>query len=188
MPLIPHALSGIILSHFDRIIINQISGTIETGLYSFAYNIGMIMNIIVLAMNKSWVPIFYNNLRKEEYNKIYNLAYNYSKYIFFAAIVLTAFSQEVVIIMADKSYYSSLSLIPIIILGYVFVFLYTLYANYSFYRKKTLLISIATLLAGGVNIGLNYLLIPRFGYIAAAFTTLISVSYTHLTLPTNREV
>jgi O-antigen/teichoic acid export membrane protein len=48
------------------------------------------------------------------------------------------------------------------------------YGNYSFYRKKTGLISIATLSAGGINIGLNYWLIPIFGYIAAAYTTLVS--------------
>ncbi|GAH32940.1 unnamed protein product, partial [marine sediment metagenome] len=57
---------------------------------------------------------------------------------------------------------------------YVGVFLYTLYGNYSFYRKKTGLISLTTLFAGGINIGLNYWLIPIYGYVAAAYTTLVS--------------
>jgi len=64
--------------------------------------------------------------------------------------------------------------VPIIVIGYVGVFLYTLYGNYSFYRKKTGLISLATLFAGGINIGLNYWLIPIYGYVAAAYTTLVS--------------
>jgi O-antigen/teichoic acid export membrane protein len=174
IPLIPHALSGFILSYFDRIAINQITGSLDTGLYSFAYNVGMIMNVVVMAMNKAWVPIFYDNLKENNFKKINDLATNYSRYIFMAAISLILFSREIVMILADERYYSALNLVPIIILSFVFVFLYTLFANYSFYRKKTALISTATLLAGFINIGLNYWLIPKFGYIAAAYTTLFS--------------
>ena len=174
IPLIPHALSGFILAYFDRIAINQLTSATYTGLYSFAYNIGMIMNVVVMAMNKSWVPIFYDHLKNNNYVKINNLANNYSNYIYLAAISLILFAREIVIIMADKSYYKALEIVPIIILSYVFVFLYTLYGNYAFYKKRTGLISVATLIAGLINIGLNYWLIPIYGYIAAAFTTFLS--------------
>jgi O-antigen/teichoic acid export membrane protein len=174
VPLIPHALSNFILSYFDRIAINQLTGSLNTGLYSFAYNVGMIMAVVVMAMNKAWVPMFYDNLKENNYKKINSMAVDYSKYIFFTAMTLILFSKEIVIILADESYYAALDLVPIIILSYVFVFFYTLFANYSFYKKKTVLISIATLIAGALNIALNYLLIPKFGYIAAAYTTLFS--------------
>lgn len=174
VPLIPHALSGFILAYFDRIVINQISGSLYTGLYSFAYNVGLIMNVVVMAMNKAWVPIFYENMKENNFAKINALANNYSKYIYGTAISLILFSREIVMILADKSYYTALELVPVIILGYVFVFLYTLYGNYSFYRKKTGLISLMTITAGLINIGLNYWLIPKYGYVAAAYTTLVS--------------
>ncbi|HAJ34026.1 MAG TPA: hypothetical protein DCK79_11885 [Candidatus Atribacteria bacterium] len=174
VPLIPHALSGFILTFFDRIIINQLTGSLNTGLYSFAYNVGMVMNIVVMAMTKAWVPIFYENLANKNFKKIDNLAYNYSKYIYFTAIGLILFSKEIVSLMASEKYHTALPIVPIIVIGYVGVFLYTLYGNYSFYRKKTGLISLATLFAGGINIGLNYWLIPIYGYVAAAYTTLVS--------------
>ncbi len=174
IPLIPHALSGFILSYFDRIAINQLTGSLNTGLYSFAYNIGMIMNVVVIAMGKSWAPIFYDNLKKDNYKIINSMAENNARYIFFTAISLVLFSKELVMILADKKYYSALNLVPIIILSYVFVFFYTLYGGYAFYRKRTGLVSAATLLAGLINVGLNYWLIPKFGYMAAAYTTLVS--------------
>jgi len=174
VPLIPHAFSGFILAFFDRIIINQLTGSLNTGLYSFAYNIGVIMHIVVLAMNKSWIPIFYENLSNKDFKKISNLAYSYSKYIYFIAIGLILFSKEVVSLMAAEKYHAALPIVPIIVIGYVGVFLYTLYSSYSFYRKKTGLISLATFLAGGINISLNYWLIPIFGYFVAAYTTLVS--------------
>jgi len=180
IPLIPHALSGFILTFFDRIIINQLSGASDTGLYSFAYNVGMIMNMAVMALNKSWVPLFYENLTKNSFEKINNLAYNYSKYIYLIAIVLILFAKEIVSIIADKKYHAALPIVPVIVVGYLGVFLYTLYGNYSFYRKKTVLISIATLSAGAINIGLNYWLIPIYGYVAAAYTTLVSYFFLFL--------
>ncbi|MGP3778033.1 lipopolysaccharide biosynthesis protein [Halanaerobium saccharolyticum] len=174
IPLIPHALSGFILSHFDRIIINQLTGSLNTGLYSFAYNVGMIMNVVVMASIKAWQPIFYEEFAENNLNKINRMAYNYSKYIYLAAIGLILFSEELVMILADESYYSALNLVPIIVLGYVSVFLYTLFFQYASYRKRTGLISLNTFIAGFVNIGLNYWLIPIFGYVAAAYTTFVS--------------
>jgi len=177
LPLIPHALSGILLSYFDRLAINQLVGPMNTGLYSFAYNVGMIMNVIVMAMNKAWVPIFYDKFKKNDYSSIDNIVKKYSKYIYISSIFLIFFSREIVMIIADKNYYDSLSIVPIIILSYVLVFFYTLFSNYSFYRKKTFLISIATLGAGLINIVLNYYFIPKYGYEAAAYTTLVSYSF-----------
>jgi len=173
IPLIPHALSGFVLTSFDTIIINQLTGASNAGLYSFAYNIGRIMNFTVIAMNKAWVPLFYEKFKKRNYSEIKTLAYNYSNYIYMFAILLILFSKEIVMIMADKSYYSSLNLVPIIIISYVFGFLYTLYANYSFYFKKTKLISLITIIVGTINVVLNYIYIPKFGYKVASVTTLI---------------
>lgn len=174
VPLIPHALSGFVLAQFDRVIINQISGSYETGLYSFAYNIGMLMNVFIMSMNQAWNPIFYKHLKNSAYNEIQALSEKYVKVTFLIAFLLILFSKEIVIIMADEKYFKSLEILPIIIIGYLGVFLYTLFSGYAFYRKKTGLISLFTFIAGFTNIGLNYLFIPKYGYIAAAWTTLFS--------------
>ena len=174
VPLIPHTISGFVLSYFDRIVIQQLSNSTDSGLYSFAYNVGMLMNILVMASSKSWNPIFLEEMKKSNLKKINNIAFAYSNYIYFAAIGLILFSKELVMILADQKYYVSLGIIPIIVVSYVFVFLYTLYFQYAFHRRKTSLISINTFLAGAFNIALNYWLIPIYGYVAAAYNTLFS--------------
>jgi len=174
LPLIPHTLSGLILLQADRIIINQVAGSYETGLYSFAFNVGMIMSIFVTSFNNAWIPIFYKDLKESAYDKIQSTANKYIKIIFIVALVLILFSKEIVIIMANEKYYDALEIVPIIILGFTFVYLYTLCANYAFYRKKTGLISLFTLIAAVINVFLNYIFIPKYGYIAAAWTTLFS--------------
>ncbi len=84
------------------------------------------MGIVVMAMTKVWIPIFCEKLANKDFKKIDNLAYNYSKYIFFTAIGLILFSKEIVSLMAGEKYHSALPIVPIIVIGYVGVFLYTI--------------------------------------------------------------
>jgi len=174
LPLVPHALSGVLLSYFDRIIINQLNGPKDAGLYSFAYNIGMVMYIVVMSFNKSWNPYFYKNMNEKKFTLIQVEALKYIKYIYFIAVLLVFFSAEIVKVMANPKYYDSISIIPIIVCSYVLVYLYALYVNFAFYKKKTYLISINTLAAAIINIVLNYIFIPKFGYRIAAYTTFVS--------------
>ena len=169
-----HQLSHYLLTSFDQIIINQLLGSKETGLYFVAYRIGLIQNIVNLAIIKAWTPIFYEKLNNNLQQDITKLSHKYSVVIFSFAALMIIFSREIITLISDANFHSAAPIIPIIVLSYLLVYIYTIYVNYSFYHKKTYLISIATLLSGFINIGLNYLLIPKFGYFAAAYTTLIS--------------
>jgi len=177
IPIVFHLLSQYVLNSFDQVIINQLVGTKETGLYSFAYKVGMLQNIISMGMLRAWSPMFYEKLNNKQYNDINNLAKKYAKIVYIVALTLILFSQELVMILADKKYYASLNIVPVVVISYVFFFLYTMYVSYSFYYKKTYLIAVFTIIAGTIDIGLNYLLIPKYGYQAAAWTTLISYAF-----------
>jgi O-antigen/teichoic acid export membrane protein len=173
-PIVIHLLSQNILNTFDQLIINQISGNYEAGLYSVAYKIGMVQNVISMAILKSWTPIFYKKMNNEKYIDINYLARKYAVIILVVATLLILFSKEAITTLVDPKYYQALPIIPIIIVSYYFFFLYTIYVGYAFYFKETKNIALITIVAGAINIILNYLLIPKYGYIFAAWTTLIS--------------
>ena len=80
---------------------------------------------------------------------------------------------ELLLIMGGNEYLETKYVIPPVMIGYVFQFVYSLYVNIEFYHKKQKNIAFGTIIACVINIILNYILIPRFGYIAAAYTTLI---------------
>lgn len=174
LPIILHLLSQNILNSFDQIIINQLVGQHETGIYSVAYKIGMVQSLISMGILKAWTPMFYDKLNKDKYDDINALAKKYAYIVMLVAVFLIFFAKEIIVILADKSYHEAISIIPIIVISYFFFFLYTMYVNYAFYEKKTKNIAAITIVAGGLNILLNYLFIPKFGYIAASGTTLIS--------------
>jgi O-antigen/teichoic acid export membrane protein len=174
LPLIPHSISGLILAQFDRILINKYIGFGATGIYSFAYNMGMIVSVAWASTNKAWVPWFFEQMEKKNITEIKQKMKYYI--ILFSVIVsiLIFVSPELVMLMSSKNFWEGLKLVPIIMVAYFFVFLYSLPVNYEFYLKKTYLISIGTFLSGFINIILNLILIPKYGYIAGAYTTLVS--------------
>lgn len=174
IPIVFHLLSQYILNNFDQVIINQLVGKKETGLYSFAYNVGFLQNLISIGILRAWTPIFYEKLNDKKFLDIEKLAKNYSKIVYILALGLILFSEELVMLLADQKYWPSIRIVPLIVLGYVFFFLYTMYVNYAFYKKKTYLIAVITIIAGTINVGLNYWLIPIYGYTVAAWTTLLS--------------
>ncbi len=174
LPLIPHSISRYILGYFDRIILLQLTTKEVTGLYSFAYDVGTAMNLVVLASAKAWRPIFFDEYRVGNFDKINRLSRDYADYIYLTAVAIMLFASDAVRLVVDRSYFAALPLVPIVVLGYVFVFLYTLFFQYAAYRHRTGLISLNTFIAGFANIGLNYWLIPIYGYQAAAYTTLAS--------------
>ena len=173
LPLILHLLAGNVLAQFDRIAIATVSGFEDVALYGMGYNIATLLSIVLSSFNGAWIPWFYEKMEENKYDEIRKVSNYYIKAFMFIAILLLAVAPEVMVIMAPKNYYKSIYVIPPVILGIFFQFVYTLYANIEFYYKKTIYVPIGTVLSALINIILNMLLIPRYGYLVAAYTTLI---------------
>ncbi|MBX4265967.1 lipopolysaccharide biosynthesis protein [Clostridium estertheticum] len=174
IPAIVHLLSGVILQSVDTLMINSMLGESAAGIYSFAYKIGMIMYIVWLACNKAWVPWFYENMKEKNYEDI-RLKIKYYIMIFSVmGFVLIFISPEIGKIMGTKDFYQGLDYVPLIMVGYYFQFLYSIPVNLEFYTKNTKLLSLGTLIAALTNVVLNYIMIPRYGAVAATWTTIIA--------------
>lgn len=173
IPLIPHHLATNILAQFDRIMLTNICGFIQVGLYSMAYNVASLLSMVWVSFNGAWVPWFNEKMSKENYLEIKEATVYYIYCFFIVNILLVSFAPEIIKILAPNEYYQSIYVIPPILLGLFFQFNYSLYVNIQFYYKNNNFIPIGTILSAIINIGLNIVFIPKYGYIAAAYTTLI---------------
>lgn len=174
LPLIPHTLSGNLLSSFDRVAIRKLCNAESLAYYSLAYNVAMIVSLVRAAVDKAWTPWLYENLHEKKYSQIKKVSCVYI--IIFETLIcgLMLLGPEFVLIFGGKLYTEAKYVIPPIMVGLIFQFLYTFYVGIELFSKKTPIISIGTLSAVGINIITNIMFIPRFGYIAAAYTTLFS--------------
>ncbi|HAK44252.1 MAG TPA: hypothetical protein DCM59_18125 [Clostridium sp.] len=173
-PLVIHNLSKIINDQFDRVIINKYLGQSATGIYSFSYSIGAIITVISISLGQAWEPWFFQKFNKNDIQIIKKRAEIYRDVFTLIYICVLMVSTELVKIIANENYWGGISVIPWVFLGLYFQFLYSFEVNVEFALKKTKLISLGTIFAVLINIVLNLLFIPTYGYIAAAITTAIS--------------
>ena len=174
VPLIPYALSSIILAQFDRVMVNYYEGPESAGLYSFAYNIGFLISLVITALNSSFYPKFFGYYNKQEYHQHDQEITGLHNFLLIASLFLILFGKEIGLILAPSEFNESLNVIPVVVISYVFYSLFVIYNRNIDFSKKTYYSSAILLLAGSVNVLLNIYFIPKYGFIAAAYTTLVS--------------
>lgn len=173
-PLILHGISLTILSQSDRTMITLLADASQTGIYSLLYNFGMLATVITTSFDGVWVPWFTQKMIAKDYKNINNISKYYLEIMTCAMNILILVGPEIVKILASSAYWEGIKIIPPIVLANYMIFLYSLYVNIEHFFKKTVIISINTLVAALLNIVLNYIFIPQYGYVAAAYTTLVS--------------
>ncbi len=172
-PLIWHLLAGYLLSSSDRIMITKLISPDANALYSVSYTISMAVSILWMSMNNAWSPWAYEQMDKKEYNNLKEKSKPYTYFFLAVVFLFMLVTPELLLIAGGKYYIQAKYVMPPVMVGYIFQFIYSLYVNIEFYHKKQKNIAIGTIIAAIINIVLNYIFIPKYGYIAAAYTTLI---------------
>lgn len=173
IPLIPHYLSTIILIQGDRVMISHMVGRSEVALYSVAYNVGLLVQIVSSAIISSFTPWLYQCVKARNMSSIKGTVNLLLLLITIIAIGMMLCSPEIVTIFGSSEYRGAAYVIPPVAASVFFIFLYNIIVFPQFYFEKTKFIALFSVAAAGLNILLNYLLIPKFGYLAAGYTTLI---------------
>lgn len=177
LPLVPHTLGSVMMSLTDRVFITNMVGLSDTGIYSVAYQIGTIINLLSSSFNQAYVPWLFSKLKENNSEvkiKIVKLTYIYFVTILLGAIVLSIASPLILNIFVGKEFISSSNFIIWISLGYAFNGMYLMVTNYLFFSEKTGILAKITFITALINIPLNYFFIKNNGAIGAAqATTLI---------------
>ena len=175
IPLIGNSIATQVLSVSDRTMIGKMVGNSEVGIYSTLYTVSSLSLIIWQAINSSFIPYLYDNFEKKEKRKeIKTLATKLLAAFSVVAFLLTMMAPEIVRILATKEYYEAIYIMPPIAAGVFLTSVSNMYSNVLIYHKKTNYIMISSIIAAVVNVVLNYFGIKMFGYLAAAYTTLIA--------------
>lgn len=178
IPLIPHYLSLVVLSQADRLMIDHFLGPSEAGLYSVAYSTGLIMTIVNGSINSSFVPWEYERLKLHESNSIRQTANTLMLIVVFVNASLIIVAPECIKILAAPQYLEAVWCVVPLAISVYFYFVYTLFVNVEIYYGANHFVAIASVVAALLNIILNYIFIPMYGYIASAYTTLSSYFFT----------
>lgn len=171
LPLLPNYLSNIILGQSDRIMIGSYCGEEAAGIYSVACYLQTGVTVIIGAVNSAFVPWLYERLESQSYGTIQKRVEQLLAMLGFLTFGIVSCAPELIKIMAPEKYYEAVWAVPPVVVGTYLTVIYTFCANVEIYYEKRMFMSCATMIAAGMNVLLNYLLIPVFGYIACAYTT-----------------
>jgi O-antigen/teichoic acid export membrane protein len=179
MPLVVSNLAAWILSLSDRYVVGLFRDNSEVGVYSLSYNIAdkslmLIVTLFVLASGPIGMKIWENRGEQESKRFVNEMTRLYLLMCVPIFVGLSVFSKQVIGIMAGSEYAGGYRIMPYVLFGVLLLGVEQRYQAGLLYNKKTHLITAATIGAGLLNIVLNILFIPAYGYFAAAVTTLVS--------------
>lgn len=174
LPMMVHDLSGILLNQSDRLMLQEMCDRSAVGIYSLALGFASVLSLIWSALNNSWIPFFYEYLKNNEYSFLKKRASYYMEVFTVLTVGFIFLSNEVFHIYAGSNFWDGARLIPLFGFGYYMIFLYSFVVNFEIYCQKTMYIAVITLIAGCMNLLLNYYMIPIWGIYGAAVATTIS--------------
>jgi O-antigen/teichoic acid export membrane protein len=175
IPLVPAAISFYILNQSDRWFLQHFTTMQEVGIYSLGYKIGSIINFILIQpVQLIWMPIVYEKEHQPDATAFYQRMLTYMLLIgCWIGIGLSSFTKEL-LLFASPEYHTAYAVIPWIVFAYVINGAYIIVVIGIFLKDKTSYAALITGIAGISNILFNFLLIPTFGSLGAAQSTLLS--------------
>ena len=172
LPLLPHFLSLTVLNQSDKIMIESLCEPGQAAIYSVAHTVAAIIQLLMTAVNYSLVPWTYQNLKIRRCREIANRSNAILLAVAVALGVIILFAPEIMLIMAPLEYREAVYIIPAMSVGIYFNYLYQFYGRLEMYHRKNRYMMIGSVGCALANIALNAVFIRKYGYMAAAYTTL----------------
>jgi O-antigen/teichoic acid export membrane protein len=171
VPLVPHALGGLLLGMADRFMVNNILDVSSTGIYVVAVQLGLIVGMLADSFNKAFAPWLMEQLSEmndESKKRIVIFTYVYF-FVIIALAALGAFVTPYVLpFIVGPQFQTAGSILVFILLGNAFMGMYYMVTNYIFFSRRTGLLSTLTISIGVLTVVLSWFLINSYGIKGAA--------------------
>ncbi len=184
-PLAIAGFAGIINETLDRILLKQMLynpenpssldyAEAQVGIYSASYKLAMLIAILLQAYRYAAEPFFFSQMKNQDRNKIYSQIMNV--FIAFVCGIFLLVTLNIDIFkyfIQNEAYWVGLQVVPILLMANIFL---GIYYNQSIWFKlsgKTKFGAYIALFGASLTVLINILYIPKFGYMACAWATLI---------------
>lgn len=194
LPLLPHTLSFWLKTGMVKIIITNSIGLSANGIYSIALTLGSIVGVFTDSFFSAYSPTMYKDLSlvdtlPEQEGAAIRRRLVRNTYRFAAAQIVVCLGgwlamRIAIPLLFKPSYLEAVRLMPLIFLGLCLDGGYTIVSGYAFYRRKTKVLGVITFLSSVLQMGLAFLLVPRFGLSGALYAGCIVSLLTFLAVLT----
>ena len=181
LPYFPASLGAMLIQGIDRPILGHLTNLGTVGVYSANYKLGIFMMLFVSMFQFAWQPFFLQNEDEKNAKELFSKVFTY--FALAGSIILitiSLFISDIVKInvfghyIIGSAYWGGLNIVPIILLSYLFYGFYFVFIAGIYIKEKSIYIPFITLGGAVINIISNLILIPIYGIIGAALSTLAS--------------
>lgn len=181
IPYLPGGIAAMFMSVIDRPIVEHLTNLTTLGIYNANYKLGIFMMLFVSMFQYAWQPFSLqyakDNEAKELFSKVFTL--------FTVAGVLILLSLSLFITdiakfsihgksLIGEAYWSGLSIVPIILAGYLFNGFYINFSAAIYIKEKSSAVPLLMGAGAATNVIVNFMLIPILNITGAALATLMS--------------
>ncbi len=175
IPFIPSTLAVLVIDLSDRFLIQRFMGLGPLGIYGIVYKIGLPMFLVVRAFRTAWAPsILAVPDRVEALAVCARITTYFAASGIFLFLCISAYSRELIYLIAGPKsslYLEAEAVVPLITLSYLFYGFYVILTAGVYVESRTRLLPAIVGTGAAVNVGMNIVLIPVLGFIAAAWST-----------------
>ncbi|MFB9051983.1 oligosaccharide flippase family protein [Formosa undariae] len=174
LPLVPHTSAFFLLDFSDRLVMLNLGvSTSNIGLYDFSYKFAGYARVFSESIHQASTPLLIKDFKKNS-NTDYlrNIIFLESYVVIFVSFVLALWLKEIFEIMVkNEDLRSSYKIGVILTMSYAYKPMYTAMATVFYYFERTKEFWKISFIAGLLNIVLNIILIPIYGFEIAVITT-----------------
>ncbi len=176
LPNVTNFISVWVLQLSDRYLLSHFGSLAQTASYAVAYSLGGILSVVVLSpFSLAWPSAMFTIAKRDDAPRIFQLIFRwYTVVLLIMAFALSLACTIVLNLFFPANYQSAATIIPIIALSTLFYGVYSLFTTGISIQKKTWYAVIFTTASALANIGFNLVLIPLYGSMGAALSTLFA--------------
>ncbi len=179
VPLVPVGISSWVLILADRYVIAASRSAAEVGLYSVAYGLGeKIMQLVGMPLLITMTPMLMEAYEKHGQELAQRVQTQFTRYYLMAGIPLVAGlavgAEHFMQVFTGQEYWVAAPIMAIVSASVMCYQLANIAGTGLGIHKKSKIIMYNTLTAATFNIVANIIVVPRYGYPGAAYTTLAS--------------
>jgi O-antigen/teichoic acid export membrane protein len=181
VPLIPHTVGAALMVQTDRLLLTNLVGIEETGLYVVGYQLALVIELLASSFNYAYAPWLFRQLAapdRRTLGRIVRLTYTQFAVATVVAAAVALVMPWAAAVLLGPRFQGSGAFVAWFAVALLFNAMYYMVANYLFFAERTTRLAAVTIAVALVNIPLTYALIKANGPIGAAQAMAVSYGLT----------
>lgn len=172
-PLVPNATCSWITNVSDKVMLSYYLGTSANGIYSISTKFTLLLSHVYSVFNLSWTESASENANEKDRDEYFSEITN-NIFLICACICLLVLAAMPIVfrILINSNYNEAYNYIPLLIIASLFELFASILSSMYVSLKLSGKIATSTIIAGLINIGVNFLFMKKYGIKVACISTI----------------